>query len=255
MSTRAHRWTRSSRTRSTTFSEDDPRSAVHGSRSRAASPVPDQIATWLTDHPLGELLKAAQDALMESIGAASIEAYGDSVVASVKAAVATWTNAEAAAVVTPRLGSFERWDAPCIRSGEPMTSVSTTSSSRADEPAGCAPACSGRRRRDDLLRREDQGGCLQPLRRVLRAVVARERLSLGRLDAAERLLRLLLEGRTDDQIKGRAAELFKAICEEELDEPALDRRHLRSCGETNRLHVRGRAAVLAAPRRAPARSR
>ena len=92
-------------------------------------PVPDQIATWLTDHPLGELLKGAQDALMESIGAASIEAYGDSVVASVKAAVATWTNAEAAAVVIRAWAPSNAGTAPCIRSGEPMTSVSTTSSS------------------------------------------------------------------------------------------------------------------------------
>ena len=68
---------------------------------------------------------------MESIGAASIEAYGDSVVASVKAAVATWTNAEAAAVVTPRLGSFKHCGPhPSIRSGGYDVGEHDVSSSR-----------------------------------------------------------------------------------------------------------------------------
>ena len=179
-------------------------------------PVPDQIATWLTDHPLGELLKGAQDALMESIGAASIEAYGDSVVASVKAAVATWTNAEAAAVVTPRLGSFERWDRtlyPIRRAydvGEhDVIELARMSplDARLLAPAGDATT---------FYAGKIKGAAYNHFGAFFERSWRENDYLWGRLDAAERLLRLLLEGRTDDQIKGRAAELFKAICEEEL---------------------------------------
>lgn len=181
----------------------------------AAAVLHDRVEKWLDDHPVDDLLAEAHQVVLRTLSTASFADYADGIVSSIRKRTEAWEDADARAALDGRLGDFEPWD----RVVHPIRMAYDVGENDIIELARLSPhdarLLAPKEHADAFYAGKIKGAAYHHFGAFFEKPWRENDYLWGRLDAAERLVRLVLEDHDEGQIAEWAVKLFKAIRAEE----------------------------------------